>query len=66
MSLQAISRHLRVLENVGLITRGRDAQYRPCRFETATLEEALTWIEQRRNEQSPTSATAEPISSNSH
>lgn len=48
MSLQAISRHLRVLESAGLITRGRDAQFRPCRFEAAPLDDALTWIEQHR------------------
>lgn len=39
MSLQAVSKHLKVLERAGLITRGRDAQWRPCRLETAPLEE---------------------------
>lgn len=48
VSLQAISRHLKVLEHAGLITRGRDAQYRPCRFEAAPLENAIGWIEQHR------------------
>ena len=48
MSLQAISKHLKVLERAGLITRGRDAQYRPCRFEAAPLEEAIGWIERHR------------------
>jgi DNA-binding transcriptional ArsR family regulator len=48
VSLQAISRHLKVLEAAGLITRGRDAQFRPCRFETAPFEHALTWIEGNR------------------
>ncbi|HZP28800.1 MAG TPA: metalloregulator ArsR/SmtB family transcription factor [Acidimicrobiia bacterium] len=48
MSLQAISQHLKVLERAGLITRGRDAQYRPCRFESAPLEEAVGWIERNR------------------
>jgi DNA-binding transcriptional ArsR family regulator len=48
MSLQAISRHLKVLETAGLITRGRDAQFRPCRFEAEPLDYALTWIERNR------------------
>jgi DNA-binding transcriptional ArsR family regulator len=48
MSLQAVSQHLKVLERAGLITRGRDAQYRPCRFESAPLEEAIGWIEQHQ------------------
>jgi DNA-binding transcriptional ArsR family regulator len=48
ITLQAISRHLKVLETAGLITRGRDAQFRPCRFEAAPLENALTWIEANR------------------
>jgi DNA-binding transcriptional ArsR family regulator len=45
ISLQAISRHLKVLERAGLISRGRDAQWRPCRLETAPLEGASDWIE---------------------
>ncbi|HVF74873.1 MAG TPA: metalloregulator ArsR/SmtB family transcription factor [Acidimicrobiales bacterium] len=48
MTLQAISKHLKVLERAGLITRGRDAQYRPCRFEAAPLGEAIDWIERHR------------------
>ena len=48
MSLQAVSQHLKVLERAGLITRSRDAQYRPCRFESAPLEEAIGWIERNR------------------
>src|SRR5919109_2625652 len=48
MSLPAISKHLKVLERAGLITRGRDAQWRPCRLEPAPLEEASAWIEQNR------------------
>jgi DNA-binding transcriptional ArsR family regulator len=48
ISLQAISRHLKVLERAGLISRGRDAQYRPCRLETASLAPAVDWIEQHR------------------
>jgi DNA-binding transcriptional ArsR family regulator len=48
VSVQAISKHLKVLEGAGLITRSRDAQFRPCRFETAPLENALDWIERNR------------------
>ena len=48
MSLQAVSKHLKVLERAGLITRGRDAQYRPCRFEAAPLDDAIGWIERHR------------------
>ena len=48
VSLQAISKHLQVLERAGLITKGRDAQYRPCRLETAPLEPAIDWLEQHR------------------
>lgn len=49
MSLQAISKHLKVLERAGLITRGRDAQWRPCRLETAPLEEANRWVDRYRD-----------------
>ena len=42
---QAISRHLQVLETAGLITRGRDAQRRPCRLVPATLEALTGWID---------------------
>ena len=48
MTLPAISKHLRVLEHAGLITRGRDAQRRPCRLRPAPLKEAADWIEQTR------------------
>jgi DNA-binding transcriptional ArsR family regulator len=48
MSLQSISRHLKVLERAGLITRGRDAQFRPCAFRAEPLERAVSWIEQSR------------------
>ena len=44
ITLQAISRHLKVLENAGLISRGRDAQWRPCRLETARLKELDGWL----------------------
>ncbi len=49
VSLPAISKHLRVLERAGLITRGRDAQWRPCRLEVAPLESATEWIERYRD-----------------
>ncbi len=48
ITLQAVSRHLKVLEHAGLITRGRDAQYRPCRIEPAALDPAVEWIERHR------------------
>ena len=48
MSLQAVSKHLKVLERAGLISKGRDAQYRPCRFEAAPMEPALDWIDRHR------------------
>jgi len=48
MSQPAISKHLKVLENAGLITRGRDAQRRPCRIEAAPLKEATGWLERYR------------------
>ena len=45
MSQPAISKHLRVLERAGLISRGRDAQRRPCRIEAKPLAEASNWLE---------------------
>lgn len=48
VSLQAISKHLQVLEKAGLITKGRDAQYRPCRIETAPLIPAIDWLEKNK------------------
>jgi DNA-binding transcriptional ArsR family regulator len=48
MSLPAISKHLKVLERAGLISRGRDAQRRPCRIQGAPLKEATEWIDQYR------------------
>jgi DNA-binding transcriptional ArsR family regulator len=44
ISLPAISRHLKVLEQAGLISRGRDAQWRPCRLETGALEQLDGWV----------------------
>ena len=48
MSLPAISKHLKVLERAGLITRGRDAQMRPCKIEVKALKEADDWLEEYR------------------
>jgi DNA-binding transcriptional ArsR family regulator len=48
MSQPAISKHLRVLERAGLISRGRDAQRRPCRIEGKPLAEADEWLERYR------------------
>ena len=48
VSLQAVSKHLKVLERAGLISRGRDAQYRPCRLETEPLDGAVDWISEHR------------------
>lgn len=45
ISMPAISRHLKVLENAGLIERGRNAQWRPCRLNPAPLKDANAWIE---------------------
>ncbi len=44
MSLPAVSKHLKVLEHAGLIARGREAQWRPCRLEVSPLKEAAEWI----------------------
>ena len=48
MSGPAVSKHLRVLERAGLIARGREAQWRPCRLEAAPLEEVAEWAEHYR------------------
>ena len=48
MSLPAISKHLKVLERAGLITRGRTAQWRPCRLDAAPLKDAADWLEHYR------------------
>lgn len=49
MSLPAISKHLRVLEDAGLITRGRKAQFRPCRLNAEPLEAVANWTAQYRH-----------------
>jgi DNA-binding transcriptional ArsR family regulator len=48
MSLPAISKHLKVLERAGLISRGREAQWRPCRLELQALEEVDAWLAEYR------------------
>lgn len=48
MSLPAVTKHLNVLERAGLITRGRDAQWRPCRLRAEPLKNAATWIDNYR------------------
>jgi len=48
MSLPAVSKHLRVLERAGLIARGRDAQWRPCRLEPGPLKEVAEWANRYR------------------
>jgi DNA-binding transcriptional ArsR family regulator len=48
MSLPAVSKHLKVLERAGLIIRGREAQWRPCRLEPAPLKDVDHWIEHYR------------------
>lgn len=50
MSLPAISKHLKVLERAGLISRGRDAQRRPCRLRAAPLKEVADWAEHFRRD----------------
>ena len=48
MSLPAVSKHLKVLERAGLITRGREAQWRPCRIEPTALKHVDDWLERYR------------------
>lgn len=48
MSLPAVSKHLKVLERAGLISRGREAQWRPCRLEAAALQPVDEWLAQYR------------------
>lgn len=48
MSLPAISKHLKVLERAGFITRGRDAQWRPCRLDPGPMQEVARWVDQYR------------------
>lgn len=48
MSLAAVSKHLKVLEGAGLISRGRKAQWRPCHLEAQPLEDVANWLEEYR------------------
>jgi DNA-binding transcriptional ArsR family regulator len=48
MSLAAVSKHLKVLEGAGLISRGKDAQYRPCKLEAGPLRDVDGWLESYR------------------
>ena len=48
MSMPAVSKHLKVLERAGLISRGREAQWRPCRIQPAALKDVDEWLERYR------------------
>jgi DNA-binding transcriptional ArsR family regulator len=48
MSLPAITKHLKVLENAGLITKTREAQWRPCKLNAEPIKDAVDWMEQYR------------------
>ena len=48
MTLAAVSKHIKVLEQAGLVSRGRQAQYRPCRLEAAPMREVTTYLESYR------------------
>ena len=48
MTLPAVSKHLKVLEKAGLITRGREAQWRPCKLAPAPLAEVAAWVDHYR------------------
>jgi DNA-binding transcriptional ArsR family regulator len=48
MSMPAVSKHLKVLERAGLIGRGREAQWRPCRLEAGPLKDVASWVEHYR------------------
>jgi DNA-binding transcriptional ArsR family regulator len=48
ITLQAVSRHLKVLEGAGLVTRGRDAQFRPCKLEAGPLKDVNGWLDDYR------------------
>ena len=49
MSLPAVSRHLKVLQHAGLVTQGREAQWRPCRLRPAPLKDVAAWVEDYRD-----------------
>lgn len=48
MSMAAVSKHLKVLERAGLISRGKEAQWRPCKLEAAPMAEVADWVEAYR------------------
>jgi DNA-binding transcriptional ArsR family regulator len=48
MSLPAVSKHLKVLERAGLVTRGREAQWRPCKLKATRLKAVADWVEEYR------------------
>jgi DNA-binding transcriptional ArsR family regulator len=48
MSMPAVTKHLKVLERAGLVSRGREAQWRPCRLEAQPLQGVANWVEQYR------------------
>ena len=48
MSLPAISQHLKVLEKAGLVSRGREAQWRPCRLDAGAMKQAAEWLDEYR------------------
>ena len=48
MSMPAVSKHLKVLERAGLISRGREAQWRPCRLDAGPLKDVASWVERYR------------------
>jgi DNA-binding transcriptional ArsR family regulator len=48
MSMAAVSKHLKVLEKAGLISRGKEAQWRPCRLEAAPMRDVADWVESYR------------------
>ena len=48
MSLPAVTKHLKVLEKAGLVSKSRDAQWRPCRLNAEALRDAADWMEQYR------------------
>ena len=58
ISLPAVSRHLKVLERAGLITRGRDAQRRPCRLRPEALDEVSRWAEHTASSMRPATSSS--------
>ena len=65
MSLPAVSKHLKVLERAGLITRGREAQWRPCRLEAGAAAGRAEWLETTGGSGTRASTASTPISDGS-